>query len=106
MKIYFVATCRDIKKDELGWLDYGGAHRVVGFFPDMETARKAVEENWCDLYEDGYYKYAIIEEHEDGLYSICENPVFFKWEGTIKEGGYKEIERPEATKGFFGFTIG
>ena len=105
MKLYFIATCCDIKKDKLGWLDYGGDHRVVGFYEDLETAKKAVEENWCDLYEDGYYKYAIIEEQEPGLYSTCDKPIFYKWEGTIKDGGYKRIRRPSATKGFINFTI-
>lgn len=101
MKVYFVATANDCKKDELGWLDWGKSHRVVGFFDDLETAKKAVEENWGDLYEDGYYKYAIIEEREAGLYSICLKPIFYKWEN----GGYKKIRRPKATKGFCGFTI-
>ena len=105
MKVYFIATANDCKKDELGWLDWGKSHRVVGFFEDLETAKKAVEENWGDLYEDGYYKYAIIEEREDGLYSHCENPLFYKWEGTVKDGRYKPIDRPEATKGFCNFTI-
>ena len=105
MKVYFIATANDIKKDELGWLDWGKSHRVVGFYTDLETAKQAVEKNCCDLYENGYYKYAIIEEREDGLYSYCENPLFYKWEGTIKDGGYKPIDRPEATNGFCGFTI-
>ena len=105
MKAYFVATANDCIKDKLGWLDWGKSHRIVGFFKDLETAKQAVEENWGDLYEDGYYKYAIIEEREDGLYSHCESPLFYKWEGTIKDGGYKPIDRPEATNGFCNFTI-
>lgn len=105
MKLYFIATANDCKKDALGWLDWGKSHRVVGFYEDLETAKKAVEENWCDLYEDGYYKYAIIEEHTPGLYSTCLKPIFYKWEGTIKDGGYKRIRRPRATKGFCNFTI-
>ena len=105
MKAYFVATANNCIKDKFGWLDLGKSHRVVGFFLDLETAKRAVEENWCDLYENGYYKYAIIEEREAGLYSHCENPLFYKWEGTVKDGGYKPIDRPEATDGFCNFTI-
>ena len=106
MKVYFIATYGDIKKDKLGWLDDGGVRRVVGFYKDFATAERAVLENCCDLYEDGYYKYAVIEELEDGLYPYCSKPKFYKWQGDIKTGGYKKIRRPKATKGFFGFTIG
>jgi len=101
MKVYFIATANNIKKDKLGWIDWGKSHRVVGFFDNLEDAKKAVEDNWCDLYENGYYKYAIIEEREDGLYSTCDNPIFYKWE----DGGYKKIKRPRATYGFCNFTI-
>lgn len=106
MKLYFIATFGDIKKDKLGWLDYDCRQRVVGFYDDYETAKKAVEENWCDLYEDGYYKYAVIEALEPGLYPTCLTPIFYKWEGDIETGGYKRIKRPAATKNFTGFTIG
>ena len=105
MKLYFIATANDCKTDEFGWLDWGKSHRVVGFYTDLETAKQAIEENWCDLYENGYYKYAIIEELEPGLYPYCEKPIFYKWEGTIEEGSYKRIKRPKATKGFCNFTI-
>ena len=107
MKYYFIATYGDIKKDKLGWLDDGGSCRVVGFYEDFATAEKCILENWGDIYEDGYYKYAVIEALEPGLYPTCltPTPVFYKWEGTIKEGGFKKIKRPSATKGFCGFTI-
>ena len=59
-----------------------------------------------NIYEDGYYKYAVIEALEPGLYPICLTPIFYKWEGDSKTGGYKRIKRPAATKNFGGFTIG
>jgi hypothetical protein len=106
MKAYFIGTFRDLYKDDLGWPQLPGM-RVVGYYEDLETARKCIEENWCDLYECGYYKYAVIEDIEPGLYQSTEsNPIFFKWEGDEKTGGYKEIERPEILKSTFGFTIG
>ena len=97
MKAYFIATIRNI--------DIEGAigTRVVGYYEDLETARKCVEENWGDIYEDGYYKYAVIEDVEPGLYQSCEStPIFFEW----KDDGFKEIDRPVELKGFFGLTIG
>ena len=105
-KVYFIATYRDLKSDPLGWLDDGGSRRVVGFYFSFEEAETAVLNNWGDIYEDGYYKYAVIEGHEEGLYSIDLHPQFYKWEGDAETGGYKPIERPECTKYFGGFTIG
>ena len=97
MKIYLVATIRDI--------DVEGTRgsRTVGYFETPEDARKCIEENWGDIYENGYYKYAVIEDAEPGLYSTAESsPIFFKW----KDGGFKEIERPVELQHIFGFTIG
>ncbi len=106
MKYYFIATYQNIKKDRLGLFDNGGSYRVVGFFEDFATAEKCVLENWGDIYENGYYKYAVIEALEPGLYSTCLTPIFYKWEGDPKTGGYKRIKRPAITKGLTGFTIG
>lgn len=105
-KVYFISTYRDIKPDKLGYVDNGGADRVVGYFFSFEEAEEAVLNNWGDLYEDGYYEYAVIEGLEDGLYSVDLHPQFYKWEGDKETGGYKKIERPEFTKRFTGFTIG
>ena len=97
MKVYFVATIRNI--DIEGTM----GTRTVGYFEDLETARKCIEENWGDIYEDGYYKYAVIEDVEPGLYQSCEStPIFFKW----IDGKYQEIERPVELEHTFGFTIG
>lgn len=95
--VYFVATIRNI--DVEGTL----GTRVVGYFTTPEEAKQCVEENWGDIYEDGYYKYAVIEDVEPGLYTSCEStPIFYKW----IDGRYQQIERPVELKGFFGFTIG
>ena len=97
MKVYFVATIRNI--DIEGTM----GTRVVGYFEDLETAKKCVEENWGDIYENGYYKYAVIEDVEPGLYMSAEaTPIFYKW----KDGKYQEIEKPSELKGIVGFTIG
>ena len=68
----------------------------------LEEAKHVVKKNICDIHED-YYKYAVIEDVEPGLYKSCDStPIFFKWE----DGGYKEIDKPTELKVFFGFTIG
>ena len=101
MKVYFVATIKDID------IERTIGSRTVGYFENLKIAKKCVEENWGNIYEDGYYKYAVIEDVEPGLYQSCySEPLFFKWEGTVENGGYKEIQRPNELKGFFGFTLG
>ena len=95
--VYFVATIRNI--------DIEGpiGTRVVGYFNTYLDATKCIEENWGDLYEDGYYKYAVIEGVEPGLYKSVESePVFYKW---INDR-YTKIEKPVELKSFVGFTIG
>ena len=101
MKIYLVATIQDIKEKGI----FG--KRVLGYFEDLEVAKKCVEENWYDIYEHGYYKYAVIEDIEPGIYmSDTATPIFYKWVGDIKTGCYKKIKKPAELKGTFGFTIG
>lgn len=41
--------------------------RCWGFFSEEATARKAVMENWTDMYEDASYNLAVIEEINEGL---------------------------------------
>lgn len=50
--------------------------RTWGFYPDFETAKKCVEENWTDLYEMGYYNYALINEMPTG---VCVHPKNHWW---------------------------
>ena len=101
-KIYLVATFRKIDAK------YGvEGSRTVGWFPTKKDAVRCITENWGDIYEDGWYPYAVIEDVQPGLYMSCEStPIFFKWEGTIKEGGYKKIKKPAELNNIFGFTIG
>lgn len=96
MKAYFVATIRNI---------YTNSTRVVGFFDSLEQARNCVESNCGDIYEEGYYNYAVIEELESGIYPACQNPIFYEWFGDKKTGGYREVSKPKEFEGFIGFTI-
>lgn len=82
MKIYVIHLARNIQS----------SLRFVGFFAELETAKKVVEENLADLCECGYYQYAIIEEIEEGLYAFFENPLIYKWEGTIEDGKYQQLK--------------
>ena len=81
--------------------------RVVGYYLNLETAKRCIEENWADLYEDGFYKYAVIEEVGPGLYqTMHSHPIVYKWSGDSGTGGNKQIDRPKEFKNIRGYTIG
>lgn len=55
-----------------------GCSRTPGYYFELETAQKAVEENWCDIWEH-CYDYAVICEVEPGLYP-CPTPIqYYKY---------------------------
>ena len=77
-KYYFVASVRDALEEvpaslkrEKGLPDNykyeNHDRRCWGFFQSKDKAIQAVEENWTDLNEAGYYKYAVVEPHYEGL---------------------------------------
>ncbi len=106
MKLYFVATVEGTET-KTNPTDHVPDKRIVGYFLDLETAKRCIEENWGDLYENGYYKYAVIEDVEPGLYgSIHSKPIFYKWVGDEDTGGFKRSRRPKSLKHTWGFTIG
>lgn len=98
--VYFVATIRNIDPK------YGTmGTRTVGYFEELDTAKKCVKEEWGLIAEDGYYKYAVIEGVEPGLYRSSDpavKPIFYKW----VNGKYRKIAKPAALKHLVGFTIG
>lgn len=86
--------CNPVHKYELG-------SRCVGFFYRFKDAIEAVKENHCDIYENGYYPFCVIEGVEQGFYNM-KNEFWFQW----KDGEYKEIEKPESLKQTCCFGIG
>jgi hypothetical protein len=77
--------------------------RCVGFFHKLEDAIETVEENYCDIYENGYYPFAVIEAVKEGMYNIGNNDEWwFQW----KYDGYEQIEKPSVLKNTCGFGIG
>ena len=82
--VYFIATVRDVKQEVEDCIkeakglpkDYKYENhdaRTWGFYYDFNKAFRAVVENHTDMNECGYYDYAIIEAHEQGLLS-CKDP--------------------------------
>lgn len=90
--------------------------RCVGWFPTFEEAEEYVVGNYGDLEEAGYYKWAVIEKMESGLYPhhyIDEN----KWFQFEKRDKTQEewdpnavtavrIECPEQFKSTCGWGLG
>jgi hypothetical protein len=81
--------------------------RVWGWFADLETTQKAVDENWMDMYENGHYPWIVIEKTPEGICSI--GPVseyWYKWSGDDKTGKYKPTKKPKSYNNVVGFGIG
>ncbi len=86
--------------------------RTVGWFPSPEEAVEIVEGNYGDLEEQGYYKYAVIEKQECGLYptEYIDESVWLEFEATGERADRvvtaKKIPRPERFEGVCNFGLG
>jgi hypothetical protein len=56
--MYFI-TC--FSNFESKYLDN---YRTFEYFGNYATCRKALNGNWCDMCEAGYYTYAVVEKSE------------------------------------------
>lgn len=75
-KYYFIASVRVYGNDDLS---ASTDSRCWGFFLSKKRAIKAVEENWTDMHENGYYPYVVIETYTEGLLSqTCNEYLWFK----------------------------
>ena len=108
MKIYLIATIRNIQSatEARNAGTYGIAEieesRTIGYFLTLEEAKRVIKNNICDIHEN-YYRYAVIEEVEPGLYSSTESKsIWYKW--TTR--GYKRIQKPGQLSQVVSFTIG
>ena len=78
--------------------------RTVGWYSSKKDAEDCVLNNYGDIYEDGCYQYATIEEVHEGLYPFVEHSWWFKWDK--EKGGYQPIDKPEAYCHMSNFSIG
>lgn len=93
----------DLTCDEKTECPEFGSSRIVGWYPEFEDAYLVVSGNICDINET-CYKYALIEECENGLYHPADNRWWFKYD--YENDQYIQIEEPDFVKRFSGFTIG
>jgi hypothetical protein len=120
-KYYFIASVRvykekwpegtkNYKGEDAGGKEYEQHEsRCWGFYTSKKKAIKAVEENWTDMNEAGYYPYVVIESATEGLLTVVNNPEDTIWFKAIYKDKefikYEITEQPEFAKGFVGWTI-
>jgi len=100
--IYFIGTINKID-DKYG----PSGIRTVGFFETFEEAEQRILSNCCDIYEAGYYPYAVIEAANPGIYPIVDDTItqYYKW----NNGKYIKINKtdlPDVINHFINLTIG
>jgi hypothetical protein len=53
--------------------------RCIGWFESCADAFNEVRNNSGDMYEEGHYRYAVIEEVNSGIYSFPRKEFWFEW---------------------------
>lgn len=66
----YIKSIRNEFREVVGEIMETGRCRTVGFYTDLEKAKKCVEEDWGAFNEAGYYNYIIIERVVEGLYNL------------------------------------
>lgn len=83
--------------------------RTIAMYKDFYKAKSRILENACDMFEDGYYKWAVISKIEEGIYPLSylfdENNTWFFFDENKNE--IKELkERPEELIDYDLYIIG
>ena len=79
-------------------------NRAVGFFHEFDSAEYALVNNILDIYEEGYYPYAVIEEIEPGFYAYPRKELWYHW--NRETGKYEPCEKPERFQQIAGWSLG
>ncbi len=67
--------------------------RAPGWFRKFEEAYDCISQNRGDIFEDGYYNYALIERIGQGLYPQVEEIQWFFYDR--RDGSILTVSRPE-----------
>jgi hypothetical protein len=78
-----------------------GDRRCVGYFDNIEDALINISESGYEL-RDHMYDYCIIEEYEQGLFSISSNRYLFKRDGDR----YIQVDEPITINKVTNFAMG
>lgn len=79
--------------------------RTFGYFKDIDTAREAVTNNWCNIFETDYM-YVVIESIHEGVhgFSDIDKVEWYKYDLATEK--YYKIDQPEYTKCLCNFGCG
>ncbi len=73
--------------------------RCVGWFKTFDDVLPYINDEKYYIWENGYYKYAVIETIGKGLHSVDSNPIWFNKQGV-------QIPIPEEWKNVYCIGIG
>lgn len=81
--------------------------RCWGWFPTFKEAEQCIMENWCDIYEYGYYNVALIEEVPAGVPGIppVEHWYAVDFDGENDKYVIEKIDKPEKLSGIRCFSF-
>jgi len=79
--------------------------RTFGWYSkeNEDLARLNIINNACDIHETNY-EYVVLEKVYTGVYPHSEIVQFYQWDA--ETGKYKEIPRPEWSKGVCNWSLG
>jgi len=75
--------------------------RTVGYFLQEHTAVLALQNNWRDIHEEGFYNYAVLETVQPGIYPLAAAR-FFEWH----DSGFYPCGVPQGLGDVTNFAIG
>lgn len=78
-------------------------YRCIGYYRLEELAHRAIQLNNCDMFEDGYYRYAFIEYVAPGLYPDKREIQWYAYDYLTKE--VEKCNRPKDVQDYF-YIIG
>ena len=75
-----------------------GNYHSVGFYYELETAQKAVKENWTDMNEKGTYQAAMIVKKAPGLYPLAIIQGYYIFNNMTEK--YDNVETPKELENY------
>jgi hypothetical protein len=110
MKLYTITTIREgirqLREDN-SWFETED-RRCIAICDYLDIAEDFVKNNYGDMYERGYYPFAVIEAVETNcMYGGFDRAEYwYQWEGDVETGGYKLILKPEKWHNIINWGIG
>jgi hypothetical protein len=86
--------------------------RCVGWLESCADAFAEVRNNAGDIYEEGHYRYVVIEQVNPGIYTFPREEFWFEWrekrvDGRVISPGYTILEeKPNRFKQVVCFSMG